>query len=48
MSIQGVLYLIAVILLVIAALPLGTRNVSLALVAAAVALMAFSWDIIVT
>ena len=46
MSIQGVFYLIAIILLVLAALPLpfGTRGTSLALLGAASALLAYSWD----
>jgi hypothetical protein len=46
MSIQGVFYLIAVILLVLAALPIGSRGVSLALLGAAFALLGFSWDAI--
>jgi hypothetical protein len=46
MSIQGVFYLIAVILLVLAALPIGTRGVSLALLGAAFALLGYSWDAI--
>ncbi|MEU4242314.1 hypothetical protein [Actinoplanes sp. NPDC026619] len=46
MSIQGLLYVIAVILLVLAALPIGTRGISLALLGAACALLAFSWDTI--
>jgi hypothetical protein len=46
MSIQGLLYIIAVILLVLAALPIGTRGVSLALLGAAFALLAYSWDTI--
>ncbi|MFF5294267.1 hypothetical protein [Paractinoplanes globisporus] len=48
MSTQGVLYVIAVILLVLAALPLpfGTRGLNLALVGAAFALLAYSWDTI--
>ena len=48
MSIQGVFYLIAVILLALAALPLptGTRGVSLALLGAAFALLAYSWNTI--
>ncbi|AGZ44858.1 hypothetical protein [Actinoplanes friuliensis] len=46
MGIQGILYLIAVILLVLAALPIGTRGISLALLGAAFALLAFSWDTI--
>ncbi|MBB2942634.1 hypothetical protein ACQP2E_30965 [Actinoplanes sp. CA-015351] len=43
MSIQGLFYLIAIILLVLAALPIGTRGVSLALLGAAFALLAYSW-----
>lgn len=43
MTIPAVLYLIAVILLVLAALPIGTRGVSLALLAAAFALLAYCW-----
>jgi hypothetical protein len=46
MGIPGILYLIAVILLVLAALPIGTRGVSLALLGAAFALLAYSWDTI--
>jgi hypothetical protein len=46
MGIQGVFYLIAVILLVLAALPIGTRGVSLALLGAAFALLGYSWDTI--
>jgi hypothetical protein len=46
MSIKAVFYLIAVILLVLAALPIGSRGVSLALLGAAFALLAFSWDTI--
>ena len=46
MSFQGVLYIIAVILLVLAALPIGTRGVSLALLGAACALLAYSWNTI--
>ncbi|GIE93097.1 hypothetical protein [Paractinoplanes rishiriensis] len=44
MSIQGVFYLIAVILLVLAALPIPARGFSLALLGAAFALLAYSWD----
>ncbi|HEY0000130.1 MAG TPA: hypothetical protein VGB74_06735 [Actinoplanes sp.] len=44
MSIQGLFYIIAVILLVLAALPFPTRGFSLALLAAAFALLAYSWD----
>ncbi|MFI5936390.1 hypothetical protein [Actinoplanes sp. NPDC051494] len=46
MSIQGLFYIIAVILIVLAALPIGTRGISLALLGAAFALLAFSWDTI--
>jgi hypothetical protein len=46
MSIQGLFYLIAVILLVLAALPIGTRGVSLALLGAAFALLGYSWSTI--
>jgi hypothetical protein len=44
MSVAAVFYLIAVILLVLAALPIGTRGINLALLGAAFALLAFSWD----
>jgi hypothetical protein len=43
MSVQGILYLIAIILLVVAALPLNTRRVSLGLLGAAFALAAYAW-----
>ena len=46
MSVPAVLYLIAVILLVLAALPFGTRGISLALLGAAFALLAYSWETI--
>jgi hypothetical protein len=46
LSIQGVLYIIAVILLVLGALPIGSRGVSLALLGAACALLAYSWHTI--
>ncbi|WP_328460673.1 hypothetical protein OHA21_30425 [Actinoplanes sp. NBC_00393] len=46
MSIQGLFYLIAVILLVLAALPIGTRGVSLALLGAAFALLGYAWPTI--
>ena len=47
MSIQGFFYLVAVILLVVAALPMiRTRGVSLALLGAAFALLGYSWDAI--
>lgn len=47
MTIPAVLYLIAVILLVLAALPLNTRSVSLALLGAAFALLAYCWPVLV-
>ncbi|WP_430781681.1 hypothetical protein [Actinoplanes sp. G11-F43] len=46
MSIPGLLYIIAVILLVIAALPVNTGRISLALLGAASALLAYSWETI--
>lgn len=46
MTVPAVLYLVAIILLVIAALPLGTRNVSLACLAAAFALLAYAWPVL--
>lgn len=44
MTPQAVFYLIAIILLVLAALPIPTRGFSLALLAAAFALLAYSWN----
>ena len=46
MSAQALLYLIAVILLVLAALPISTRGVSLAVLGAAFALLAYSWPVL--
>ncbi|MDT4994442.1 MAG: hypothetical protein QOH97_4334 [Actinoplanes sp.] len=46
MSLPALFYLVAVILLVLAALPIGTRGVSLALLGAAFALLAYSWNTI--
>ncbi|SCG53374.1 hypothetical protein [Micromonospora humi] len=46
MSVQAFLYLIAVILLALAALPIRTRGVSLALLGAAFALLAYAWPAI--
>jgi hypothetical protein len=43
MSLQALFYIIAIILLVLAALPVGTRGVSLALLGAAFALLAYAW-----
>lgn len=44
MSVQAVLYIIAVILLVLAALPIGSRGINLAVLGAACALLAYSWN----
>ncbi|GAB3931999.1 hypothetical protein [Micromonospora vulcania] len=46
MSFQAFLYIVAVILIVLAALPIGTRGISLALLGAACALLAYSWPVI--
>jgi small-conductance mechanosensitive channel len=46
MSVQALLYLIAVILLVVAALPISTRGFSPALLGAAFALLAYSWPVL--
>jgi hypothetical protein len=46
MSLQALFYIIAVILLILAALPIGTRGISLALLGAAFALLAYSWPVI--
>jgi hypothetical protein len=46
MSVQAVLYIIAIILLVLAALPIPTRGIGLALLGAAFALAAYSWPVI--
>ena len=46
MPIPGIFYLIAVILLVLAALPISSRGVSLALLGAAFALLAYSWPVL--
>ena len=46
MSLQAFFYVVAVILLMLAALPIGTRGVSLALLGAAFALLAYSWSTI--
>ncbi|HWS33925.1 MAG TPA: hypothetical protein VN408_14430 [Actinoplanes sp.] len=43
MSIQGLFYIIAIILLVVAALPVNTGRISLSLLGAAFALLAYSW-----
>jgi hypothetical protein len=42
-STQAVLYVIAIILLVVAALPLPARGFNIALLGAAFALLAYSW-----
>ena len=46
MSIQAVLYVIAIILLVLAALPFGTRGINLAILGAAFALLAYAWPVV--
>jgi hypothetical protein len=46
MSAQAVFYIIAIILLVLAALPFPTRGFSLAILGAAFALLAYSWNTI--
>jgi hypothetical protein len=46
MSIQAVFYIIAIILIALAALPIGTRGISLALLGAAFALLAYSWPVL--
>jgi hypothetical protein len=45
-STQAVLYVIAIILLVLAALPLPTRGFRLALLGAAAALAAYAWPVL--
>lgn len=46
MSVQAIFYVIAIILLVVAALPVRTNGVSLALLGAAFALLAYSWPVL--
>jgi hypothetical protein len=46
MSAQAVLYLIAIVLLVVAALPIPARGVNLACLAGACALLAYAWPTI--
>jgi hypothetical protein len=46
MSVQALLYLIAIILLVLAALPLPTRGIGLATLGAAFALAAYAWPVL--
>jgi hypothetical protein len=45
MSVQAIFYVLAVVLLVVAAFPLPTR-VSLALLGAAAALLAYAWPVL--
>ena len=45
MPVQAVLYVIAIILLVVAALPVGPRGFSLVPLAAAFALTAYAWPL---
>lgn len=46
MSAQAVLYIIAVLLLVVAALPVPSRGLNLAVLGAACALLAYAWPAI--
>jgi hypothetical protein len=46
MSAQAVLYILAVILLVVAALPVPTRGLNLAILGAACALLAYCWPVV--
>lgn len=46
MSAQAALYIVAIILLVIAALPVPSRGFNLAILAAAFALLAYTWPTI--
>jgi len=46
MSAQAVLYLIAIILLVVAALPVPARGFNIAILGAAFALLAYAWPVI--
>ena len=46
MSAQAVLYVVAILLLILAALPIPVRGVRLALLGAAAALAAYSWPVI--
>ena len=46
MSTQAILYVIAIILLVAAALPIPARGFNLALLGAAFALLAYSWPVL--
>jgi hypothetical protein len=46
MSVQAVLYLIAIILVVLGALPIRSRGVSLVILGAAFALTAYAWPVL--
>jgi hypothetical protein len=46
MSTQAILYLIAIILLAVAALPVPARGFNLALLGAAFALLAYAWPVL--
>jgi hypothetical protein len=46
MSTQAVLYVLAIILLVLAALPVPTRGIRLAPLGAAAALAAYAWPVL--
>ncbi|GIJ49645.1 hypothetical protein Val02_65310 [Virgisporangium aliadipatigenens] len=46
MSIQAFLYIVAIILFILAALPIPTRGLNLAWLGVAVGLAAYSWPVI--
>jgi cytochrome b561 len=46
MSTQAALYLLAIVIIAIGALPISTRGFSFALFGAAVALLAYSWPLL--
>ncbi len=46
MSTQALLFLLAIILLVLAALPLPTRGIRFGMLGAAVALTAYAWPLL--
>jgi hypothetical protein len=46
MSAQAALYILAIILLAIAALPVPTRGLNFALLGAACALLAYAWPVV--
>jgi len=46
MSAQAVLYIVAIILLAVAALPVPSRGFNLAILGAAFALLAYAWPVV--